>query len=120
MRQLATWTWVMVAGAGAAFAGDWPQFRGPSGSGIGDGAKPPVKWDATKGTNIVWSVEIPGLSVSSPIVWGDRIFVATAISSDPKQTFRTGLYGDTDPVNDSSPHKWELLAIDRKTGKILW
>src|ERR1039457_3316253 len=80
----------------------------------------PVKWDATKGTNIVWSVEIPGLADSSPIVWGDRIFVTTAVSSDPKQTFRTGLYGDTDPVNDSSPHQWKVLAIDKKTGKILW
>jgi outer membrane protein assembly factor BamB len=102
------------------FAGDWPQFRGPGGSGLGDGAKPPVHWDAAKGTNIVWTAEIPGLANSSPIVWGDRIYVTTAISSDPKQTFRTGLYGDTDPVNDSSPHKWKVLALDKKTGKILW
>jgi len=103
-----------------AWAGDWPQFRGPSASGVGDGTKPPVKWDATKGTNIVWSVEIPGLADSSPIVWGDQIFVTTAVSSDPKQTFRTGLYGDTDSVNDSSPHQWKVFAIDKKTGKILW
>ena len=63
---------LLMAATGAAFAGDWPQFRGPSASGVGDGAKPPVKWDATKGTNIVWSVEIPGLADSSPIVWGDK------------------------------------------------
>ena len=81
---------------------------------MGDGAKPPCHWDATKGANIVWSVEIPGLADSSPIVWGDRVFVTTAISSDPKQTFRTGLYGDTDSVNDSSPHKWMVLAMDKK------
>ena len=111
---------LLMAATGAAFAGDWPQFRGPSASGVGDGAKPPVKWDATKGTNIVWSVEIPGLADSSPIVWGDMVFVTTAVSSDPKQTFRIGAYGDTDPVNDSSPHKWEVFAIDKKTGKILW
>src|SRR6266404_7167434 len=111
---------VLLLAAGAALAGDWPQFRGPSASGIGDGTKPPVKWDATKQTNIVWSTEIPGLSVSSPVVWGDRVFVATAISSDPKQTLRTGLFGDTDSVNDSSPHQWKLLALDKKTGKILW
>lgn len=101
-------------------AGDWPQFRGPGGSGVGDGTKPPVHWDATKGTNIVWTAEIPGLADSSPIVWGDRVYVTTAISSDPKQTFRTGLYGNTDSVNDSSPHKWKVLALDKKTGKILW
>src|ERR1017187_3423832 len=122
MRRGGIWLWVTLAaaGAGAAFAGDWPQFRGTSASGVGDGVKPPVKWDATKGTNIVWSVEIPGLADSSPIVWGDRIFVTTAISSDPKQTFRTGQYGDTDSANDSSPHQWKVLAIDKKTGKILW
>ena len=102
-----------------ALAGDWPQFRGPAGSGIGDGTKPPVRWDATKGVNVAWSAEIPGLSNSSPVVWGDRVFVTTAISSDPKQTFRTGLYGDTDPVNDSSPHKWKVISLDKRTGKIL-
>ncbi len=111
---------VALLAACIAFAGDWPQFRGPSASGIGDGAKPPVKWDAAKGANIVWSVEIPGLADSSPIVWGDRVFVTTAVSSDPKQTFRTGLYGDTDSANDSSPHKWMVLAIDKKTGQIIW
>ena len=122
MRRARVWSWAMVAaaGVGAAFAGDWPQFRGPSASGIGDGAKPPVHWDAAKGVNVAWTVEIPGLADSSPVVWGDQIFVTTAVSSDPKQTFRTGLYGDTDPVNDSSPHQWKVLAIDSKTGKILW
>src|SRR5437868_13759096 len=93
----------LLLAAIAAMAGDWPQFRGPSASGIGDGTRPPVHWDATKGTNVVWKTEIPGLSVSSPIVWGDRVFVTTAISSDPKQKLRIGLFGDTDPVNDASP-----------------
>ncbi len=110
----------LLAAVSTALASDWPQFRGPSASGIGDGAKPPVKWDATKGEHILWKVEIPGLADSSPIAWGDTIFVTTAVSSDPKQTFRTGLYGDTDPVNDNSPHKWMVMAIDKKTGKILW
>ena len=101
-------------------AGDWPQFRGPGGSGVGDGANPPLHWDATKGSNILWSAEIPGLANSSPIVWGDRVYVTTAISSDSRQTFRTGLFGDTDPVEDNSPHKWKVMALDKKTGKILW
>lgn len=106
--------------AAVAWCGDWPQFRGPNGSGVGDGTKPPVRWDATKNTNIVWKAEVPGLSVSSPVVWGDRVFVTTAVSGDPKQTFRTGLYGDTDPVKDSTAHLWKVLALDRKTGKLLW
>ena len=116
MKRASVW----LLFACTALAGDWPQFRGPSGSGVGDGANPPVHWDAVKGTNIVWSTEIPGLSLSSPIVWSDRIFLTTAISSDPKQTFRIGLFGDTDPVIDISPHQWKVLALDKKTGRILW
>jgi len=104
----------------AAADGNWPQFRGPSASVIGDGVHPPVQWDTGKGTNILWTAEIPGLAVSSPVVWGDRVFVTTAISTDPKQTFRTGLYGDTDSSPDRSPHQWKVLALDKKTGKILW
>jgi outer membrane protein assembly factor BamB len=103
-----------------ALGGDWPQFRGPSASGIGDGTRPPLHWDATRNTNVLWITEIPGLADSSPVVWGDQVFVTTAISNDPKQTFRLGLFGDTDSVNDSSPHEWRVLALDRKTGKILW
>jgi outer membrane protein assembly factor BamB len=109
-----------LAAACAAADGNWPQFRGPSSSGIGDGTNPPVQWDAEKGTNIAWKAEIPGLAVSSPVVWGDRIFVTTAVSSDTNQKFRTGLYGDTDPILDNSPHQWKLLAFDKKTGKLLW
>jgi hypothetical protein len=109
-----------VAVASLATAADWPQFRGPSASGVGSGAKPPIRWDAPKGTNLVWKAEIPGLSDSSPIVWGDRVYVTTAISSDPTQKFRTGLYGDTDSVNDLSSHQWKVMALDKLTGKLLW
>ena len=116
MRLLAS----ILLTAAAAMAGDWPQFRGPSASGVADDAKPPLRWDATKGTNIAWKTPISGLAVSSPVIWGDRIFVTTAISSDSKQSLRTGLFGDTDPVNDRSPHIWKLLALDKKTGAILW
>ena len=110
----------ILLAAVAATAGDWPQFRGPAASGVGDGTKPPVRWDAAKGTNLVWKTAIPGLSVSSPVVWGDRVFVTTAVSSDTRQKLRTGLYGDTDPVTDTSTHQWQVLALDRRTGKILW
>jgi outer membrane protein assembly factor BamB len=113
----------LIAGiclSAAAIAADWPQFRGPSASGIGDGSSPPVRWDATTQSNVLWKVPIPGLSVSSPVVWGDRIFVTTAVSADAKQSFRVGLYGDTDPVNDSSVHEWKVIALDKNTGKVLW
>jgi outer membrane protein assembly factor BamB len=107
---------VALLGAG----GNWPQFRGPSASGVGDGEHPPLKWDTAAGTNVLWTAEIPGLSVSSPVVWGDRVFISTAVSSDKNQKIRTGLYGDTDSNADRSPHQWKVLALDKKTGKVLW
>ena len=101
-------------------AADWPQFRGPNASGIGESAKIPVAFDIKTGKNVLWKTEIPGLAVSSPIVSGDRVFLTTAISSDATQKFRTGLYGDTDSVQDKSAHQWKVMALDRKTGKVLW
>src|SRR5256884_533355 len=110
----------VLLAAVVANAGDWPQFRGPSGSGIGDGAKPPVRWDAVKGTNVGGKTEIPGFSVSSPVVWGERVFIATAISADAKQKIRVGLYGDTAPVTDNPHHEWKLLGLGKNTGKLVW
>ncbi|MCC6539026.1 MAG: PQQ-binding-like beta-propeller repeat protein, partial [Bryobacterales bacterium] len=96
---------------------DWRQFRGPDGSGVAESATPPVQWDASK---IVWKAPLPGLAVSSPIVSGDRVFVTTAISGDPKQGLRMGLYGDVEPVNDATPHVWKVMAFNRATGKLVW
>jgi hypothetical protein len=53
---------------------NWPQFRGHGGLGIGDG-DPPTKWNVETGENIAWKTPLPGLGHSSPIVWGDRIFL---------------------------------------------
>jgi outer membrane protein assembly factor BamB len=98
----------------------WPSFRGANAAGVADGTPTAVTWNAPGGTNVAWKTPVPGIAVSSPIVWGDRVFVSTAVSSDPKQTIRTGLYGDVEPVNDSSKHTWRLLALDKKSGKVLW
>src|SRR3989449_261858 len=101
-------------------AQNWPMFRGPAASGVADGSPTPVKWDAATGENVVWKTPVPGVSVSSPIVWGDRGFVSTAVSSDPNAGIRTGLYGDVEPAKDVSRHTWRLLALDKRTGKVLW
>lgn len=101
-------------------AQNWPGFRGPNASGIQESAKIPDAFDGAKGTNILWKTEIPGLAHSSPVVWGDRVYVTTAISSDPKAVFRHGAYGDVEPSNDVSKHVWKVYALDRKTGKIEW
>jgi outer membrane protein assembly factor BamB len=106
--------------AAAAWGQNWPAFRGPMASGILEGADPPVKWNAETGSNVVWKTPLPGISVSSPVVWEDRVFAVTAISSDPKSEFRHGLYGDTEPARDMSVHTYNVYCLDRKTGKILW
>jgi outer membrane protein assembly factor BamB len=103
-----------------AAAQNWPQFRGPQASGVATGKPAPVKWDAEKGVNIAWKTPIPGLAHSSPVVWGDKVFITTAVSSDPKSVFRHGLYGDVDSAEDVSRHSWRVYCLDKKTGKIEW
>jgi len=103
-----------------AAAGSWPSFRGPNASGIAEGQNLPDAWNAKTGENILWRTPLPGLAHSSPIVWGNRIYVTTAISSDPKATFKPGLYGDGDASKDRSHHKWMIYALDKHSGKILW
>ena len=100
-------------------APQWPSFRGPHASGIAVGSAP-VKWDATSGAGIAWKTPMPGLAHSSPVIWGDRVFVTTAVSSDPNATTKYGLYGAVEPSADVSPHKWQVYALDRATGRILW
>jgi outer membrane protein assembly factor BamB len=100
--------------------GSWPSFRGPQASGIAEGQNLPDRWDPKTGENILWRTPIPGLAHSSPVVWGDRIFVTTAVSSDPKASFRPGLYGDGDASKDHSRHRWMLYAVDKQKGKVLW
>lgn len=77
--------------APAAATGSWPSFRGANASGVADGQHLPDKWNAASGQNVLWRTPIPGLAHSSPVVWGDRVFVTTAISSKANATFKPGL-----------------------------
>jgi outer membrane protein assembly factor BamB len=99
---------------------NWPSFRGDGSAGNGDGQRAITEWDATTGKNIKWKTPIPGIATSSPIVWGNRVFATTAVSSAGNNSFRTGLYGDVKPVDDLSPHEWKMYCLDKATGKILW
>ena len=106
--------------AAAPEAGSWASFRGPRASGVADGQHLPDEWNGATGKNILWRTPIPGLGHSSPVVWGDRIFVTTAVSSRGQDTFKPGLYGDGDASEDRSRHRWLILALDKRTGKTLW
>ena len=98
----------------------WPQYRGYLASGVFDNANLPSSFDLQKMINIKWKINVPGLGISSPVVWGDRLFITTAISEDDKAGFKPGLYGDVTPVNDSSVHEWKVYCINKNTGKTLW
>ena len=116
---------VLAASTGAqAQTKNWPAFRGPGASGVGYG-KVVVSWnaDTSEGElqNVLWSTEIPGLSHSSPTIWGDRLFVVSAISSEGTGTLKVCIRCDGDvPADDNGEQAWVVYCLDKTTGKILW
>jgi outer membrane protein assembly factor BamB len=109
----------------AQTAGHWPQWRGPFFNGMARGDAPTV-WSDT--SNIKWKTQIPGRGFSTPVIWGDRIFVTTAIptgkpAAAPSPAEDAGEGRGRGPGGGAGPlveHNFDLLALDRKTGKILW
>jgi outer membrane protein assembly factor BamB len=99
---------------------DWPQFRGIKASGVAEGFALPASWDVAKGQNVAWKTAIPGLGLSSPIVWGDLACVSTSISGQKDAGLKVGLYGDVKPVLDDTEHEWRLYCLDKKTGAVRW
>ena len=98
----------------------WSMYRGNYASGVLDNAKLPQTWNGETGENVAWKTEIPGLGHSSPIVWGENVFVTTAVSSKKSEDVKTGIYGSINPVPDSSVYEWKLYCLDKATGKIQW
>ena len=78
-------------------AGDWPGWRGPKGDGHSDEKNVPTKWSETE--NLAWKVAVPGKGHSSPVIWGDRVFLTTALEAEQQRV---------------------LLCLDRRTGRTLW
>jgi outer membrane protein assembly factor BamB len=109
-----------IAVAGDPSGVQWPGFRGPNASGVADGFPTPTTWSVAGGENIRWKTPIPGLGHSSPAIWGDRVFVTTAVGGEKDSALRVGLYGDIAPVAEDAEHSWRILCLDKKTGKILW
>src|SRR5215207_526866 len=106
----------------------WPQWRGPLGTGAAPTAEPPLKWSETE--NVKWKVKIPGFGSSTPIIWGDRVFILTAIPTGKKADGKSG-QADAAPnpsegrrgMRSEKPteiHQFVVLCLDRATGKTLW
>jgi outer membrane protein assembly factor BamB len=122
MRIFVGLTFVIAAGVSAAEPRgvNWPSFRGPQASGIAEGFKTPERWNVEKGENLKWKTPIPGLGHSSPVIWGDRVYVTTAVSEQGEADLKVGLYGDIASANDSGPQRWLLLCVDKTSGRVLW
>jgi outer membrane protein assembly factor BamB len=99
---------------------NWPSFRGPNAGGITVGYATPTTWDVEKKQNVRWKTPIPGLGHSSPIVWGNRIFVTSAISGKEKPELKAGLFGAGESYQDNTAHRWVVYCLDKRTGRILW
>ena len=97
---------------------NWPSYRGRDAQGIAEGYPTPVSWNVEEKKNVLWKTALPGLGHSSPIVWGNKVFVTTAISSN--NSLKVGLYGEIDPVKDDSIHEFKVYCLDKKSGNILW
>jgi len=114
---------------------NWGQWRGPLGTGLAPQANPPTEWSETK--NVRWKTKVPGTGISTPIVWGDKVFLLTTIAPEKKAEpaaasaagagtnasatsggRRGGGFGRSEKPSDKL--QFVVLCLDRKSGKTLW
>ena len=98
---------------------NWPHWRGPSHTGVANG-NVPLTWSDTQ--NVKWKIEIPGRGFSTPVAWGNRLFLTTAIPTGKKseQPPPSGRGGAGGGAGAGEEHRLEVMAVDRATGKVLW
>src|SRR6185436_252694 len=120
----------------------WPQFRGPGGAGVADDSTLPVTFSTTE--NVAWVADVPGRGWSSPIVWGDRVFVTTAVNANAFKAASAGIFGndyaaelekqglpeaeivkrlvnrDIELAGETDEITYMVFALDANTGRIIW
>ena len=110
--------------AGAQEVSNWPGFRGPQASGVASGAPAPTAWSVETGERVRWKTPVPGLAHSSPVVWGERVFVTSAVrlegESELSSLYGSPGYGAGESVADEGAHAFRLYCLDRESGAILW
>lgn len=99
---------------------DWPSFRGIAARGVGEGAAPPLQWNVPEGRHVRWRASVAGLGHSSPVVWGNLVCTASAVSGLADPQLKVGLYGDITSVQDTTQHRWLVMCFDKATGKLQW
>lgn len=129
----ACWLALLAAGCGVEVQGaeqrgtvDWPSFRGPFAQGVSEGFATATEWDLASGHNVLWRVPLAGLAHSSPVVFGDSIFLTTAISADEavfaaeKEQVDGRSYGWIRDLPQEGSHRFELACLDKHSGATLW
>ena len=98
---------------------NWPQFRGEGALGVADHPNLPDRWSTNE--NVAWRIEVPGRGWSSPIVWGDRVFLTTVTSEGEMEDPKKGLYfGGERKEIPAAAHRWLVLGYDLKSGREVW
>jgi outer membrane protein assembly factor BamB len=116
---------LLLLTAAVASAENWPQWRGPSSNGISSEKGLPAEWSET--SNVAWKTKLPGQGRSSPVVWGDRIFLTADIEGDKVEGIKAPIHHlrgkeflHPDSIGVDKKHTLIVLCLDRETGKILW
>lgn len=104
-----------VAACGAP--DDWPRWRGPFDTGMARGDLP-LRWSDEE--NVAWKTPIPGRGFSSPVIWGDRLFLTSAVPAKAPEAPEPGRRGPGSGFAAGIPHRFLVMAINRQTGKVLW
>jgi outer membrane protein assembly factor BamB len=117
---LAAWCLFAWLSAVRGALADWPSFRGAFANGLALKDETPVSWDMETSNNILWKTAIPGLGHSSPIIWGERLFVTSSVNQSKTAPLKVGLYGDPASAEDNDEQQWKVFCLNKTTGKMLW
>ena len=110
---------LIPAGPPIGASDNWPSFRGHDANGNGTGS-PPATWNVETGENVLFRVAVPGLGHSSPVIWGERLFLTSSVPEGEEASLKVGLYGDIAPVVGEPPQRYQVLAYDKRSGELLW
>ncbi|MEM7783320.1 MAG: PQQ-binding-like beta-propeller repeat protein [Planctomycetota bacterium] len=106
----------------AVSSSNWPGFRGNGSRGVADGQNPPVQWslDEDDPKNFLWKAEVPGLGLSCPTIWEDKIYLTSAVAEGEEGGLKIGLYGDVASVDEDREYEFKIFCYSRTNGKLLW
>ncbi len=103
---------------------NWPSFRGAGGRGVAEGQNPPIAWNvseqASENINFKWKTPIPGLGLSCPSIWGDRIYLTSAVSEQATEGLKIGLYGNVDSVEEDYEFDFNVYCLEKNSGSVVW